>query len=309
MISGQGEDFMKAEKNILIALILNLFFAVFEFAGGICTGSTAVISDAVHDIGDAASIGISYVLEKKSRRLPDEKYTYGYARYSVIGGAITTGILLFGSVMVIFNAVSRILEPAEIHYNGMAALALIGACVNFCAALFTRDGESLNQKAVNLHMFEDVLGWIVVLVGAIIMRFTDLSIIDPLMSIGAAVFVLVNVIGNLKEIADLLLEKIPEGMNLNEIKEHISGIEGVLDVHHIHIWSIDYQSVYATMHIVTETDSDAQRIKEKVRAELLEYGIVHVTIELESNEEHCHEKNCCVKYRSISFGHHHHHSS
>lgn len=149
---------MKTEKNILIAFILNLAFSLFEFVGGLFTGSVAIISDAVHDLGDAASIGISYFLEKKSKKQPDEEYTYGYARYSVIGSVITTLILLFGSALVIYNAASRIISPAEINYDGMIIFAVVGVCVNLGAALFTHGGDSLNQKAVNLHMLEDVLG-------------------------------------------------------------------------------------------------------------------------------------------------------
>ena len=145
---------MKSEKNIFIAFILNLAFSVFEFIGGIFTGSVAIVSDAIHDFGDAAGIGISYFLEKKSKKQPDEKHTYGYARYSVIGSLITTFILLFGSVTVIYNAINRLINPSEIDYNGMIIFAVVGVCVNFCAAYFTRDGDSLNQKAVNLHMLD-----------------------------------------------------------------------------------------------------------------------------------------------------------
>ena len=296
---------MKTEKNILIAFILNLAFSVFEFIGGVFTGSVAIISDAVHDLGDAASIGISYFLEKKSKRQPDEKYTYGYARYSVIGGVLTTMILLFGSVVVIFNALNKIAKPTEINYDGMIIFAVIGACVNFGAAFFTRDGDSLNQKAVYLHMLEDVLGWVVVLVGAIVMRFTDFALIDPIMSIGVAVFILINAIKNLKEAVELFLEKTPHGVDVKEIKEHITEIDGVLDVHHIHIWSMDGQANYATMHIVT--DSDAHKMKDQIRAELREHGINHVTLELETSGEHCHEKYCHVENSKTSCCHHHHH--
>ena len=296
---------MKTEKNILIAFFLNLAFAVFEFAGGIFTGSVAIVSDAVHDIGDAASIGISYFLEKKSKKQPDEVFTYGYARYSVIGSVITTLILLFGSVMVIYNAVNRIIHPVQIHYNGMILFAIVGVCVNFVAALFTREGDSLNQKAVNLHMLEDVLGWAVVLVGAVVMRFTDFALIDPLMSMGVAVFILVNAIRNLKEAVDLFLEKSPHGIDVAEIREHLSEIDGVLDVHHIHLWSMDGQSNYATMHIVA--DGDPHHIKDAIRAELREHGICHVTLELEADGEHCHEQNCHVETHGISGHHHHHH--
>lgn len=295
---------MKTEKNILIAFILNLSFSIFEFIGGTITNSVAIVSDAIHDIGDAASIGISYFLERKSKKQPDENYTYGYARYSVIGSVITTLILLFGSVMVIYNAVGRIINPVEINYNGMILFAVIGALVNFGAAYFTKEGDSLNQKAVNLHMLEDVLGWVVVLVGAIVMRFTDISILDPIMSIGVAMFILINAVKNLKEVLDLFLEKVPHGISVEEIKEHVSEIEGVIDVHHIHIWSMDGHNNYASMHIVTE--ADAHTVKEEIREELEEHGIGHVTLELEGKDEHCHEEHCHVEYKA-SAGHHHHH--
>jgi cobalt-zinc-cadmium efflux system protein len=295
---------MKTEKNILIAFILNLAFSIFEFLGGIFTGSVAIVSDAIHDIGDAASIGISWFLEKKSKRQPDDQHTYGYLRYSVLGSLITTVILLLGSGTVIYNAVGRIISPTEINYDGMILFAVVGVCVNFGAAFFTREGDSLNQKAVNLHMLEDVLGWLVVLVGAVVMRFTDWTILDPIMSIGVAVFILFNALRNLKEITDLLLEKTPKGIRTDEICRHIAQINGVINVHHLHIWSMDGQNHYATMHIVTNGDSHA--IKERVRQELREHGIGHTTLELEAVGEHCHEETCRVEF-SAHPGHHHHH--
>lgn len=296
---------MKTEKNILIAFILNLCISIFEFVGGLFTGSVAIVSDAVHDIGDAASIGISYFLERKSKKQPDETYTYGYARYSVIGGVITTLILLFGSVMVIYNAITRIINPTPINYNGMILFAVIGAVVNFLAAFFTRHGDSLNQRAVNLHMLEDVLGWIVVLVGAVVMKFTDFALIDPIMSIGVAVFIFINAFKNLKEVTDLFLEKKPHDIDINEIKEHITEIDGVIDVHHIHVWSMDGVSHYATMHIVT--NEDGHIIKDRIREELKEHGIGHVTLELEEEGEHCHAQHCHTETAPAGHHHHHHH--
>lgn len=295
---------MKTEKKILIAFILNSAFSVFELAGGIYTGSVAIISDAIHDFGDASGIGISYLLEKKSRRQPDESYTYGYARYSVLGSVITTLILLFGSAAVIYNAVGRLINPTEINYDGMIAFAVAGVCINFFAAYFTRGGDSLNQKAVNLHMLEDVLGWAVVLAGAVIMRFTDWRFIDPVISVGVSVFILINAVKNLKEAVDLFLEKTPCGASVGEIKEHVCGIDGVIDVHHIHLWSLDGQHNYATMHIVT--DSEPKKIKEAVREELREHGISHATLELEAPDEHCHGKICTVEHNPSSANGHHH---
>ena len=295
---------MKSEKTILIAFVLNLCFSVFEFLGSIFTGSVAIMSDAVHDIGDAASIGFSYFLEKKSRRQPDKSYTYGYARYSVLGGVITTFILLCGSAAVIINAIGRIITPTAINYGGMIIFGVIGVVVNFLAAYFTHGGESINQRAVNLHMLEDVLGWVVVLIGAVVMRFTDWALLDPIMSIGVAIFILINAIKNLKTVLDIFLEKTPNNISVDEIKEHICEIEGVIDAHHIHLRTLDGHNLYATMHIVT--DAEPHEIKEKVREELSERGITHSTLELERSDEHCHHKHCHIEHSSGHHCHHHH---
>lgn len=296
---------MKAEKNILIAFILNLAFSIFEFIGGAITGSVAIVSDAVHDAGDAVSIGISLFLEHKSKKKADDVYTYGYGRFSVAGGLVTTAILIFGSVVVIYNSVIRIFNPTEINYNGMIIFAIVGVVVNFVATLITKDGDSLNQRAVNLHMLEDVLGWMLVLIGAIIMRFTDIKIIDPILSIGVSVFILVNALKNLKEIESIFLERTPANVKLEEIKEKVSAIDGVKDIHHIHAWSMDGLNNYATMHIVT--DQDAHEIKEEIRKELKGLNIGHVTLELESTQEHCHEIECEKTHTCGGHHHHHHH--
>ena len=296
---------MKTERNILLAFILNLSFSIFEFVGGFFTGSVAIMSDALHDTGDALSIGIAYFLEKKSRRHPDSKYTYGYRRFSVLGSLITTVILLTGSVLVITNSINKILNPSEINANGMIIFAVIGVGVNLLAAFFTDKGDSLNQKAVNLHMLEDVLGWAVVLVGSVVIKFTGFVLIDPVMSICVALFILISALKNLKEIADIFLEKAPENIDINEITEHIEHIDGVKDVHHIHLRTIDGSTNFATMHIVT--DENSKEIKEKVREELKEHGIAHATLEIETSDEICESRHCHVEFESASHAHHHHH--
>lgn len=284
---------MKTERKIFIAFILNLLFSIFEFIGGILTGSIAIISDAVHDLGDAAGIGISYIMEKKSKKQANEEYTYGYARYSVLGGLLTTFILICGSIIMIYQAVDRMMSPAAIHYHGMIGLAIVGVCINLCAAYFTRDGESLNQKAVNLHMLEDVLGWIVVLMGAIVMRFTDFLWLDPLMSIGISVFILIHAIKNLKEIIVVFLERAPSHVEVNKLKESIEHINGILDVHDFHVWTLDGQHHLATMHIVT--DSESPKLKDHIREKLSIYKICHITIEFEKSSEICEQKQCLLK--------------
>jgi len=294
---------VKTDKNILMAFILNICFSIFELVGGVVTNSIAIISDAVHDFGDAISIGISYFLERISKKNPDNKYTYGYVRYSVIGSLITTCILLVGSILVIYNAIKRLFNPVIINYNGMIIFAVIGVIVNFIAAYYTKEGNSLNQKSVNLHMLEDVFGWFVVLIGAIIMRFTDISILDSILSILVALFILINALKNFKVILDLFLEKVPSDLSIDEIKKHLLEIKDVLNVHHIHIWSIDGYNNFATMHVVVKKNSKI--IKDKIREKLMEHGISHVTIELETENEKCESDRCQIS--SSSHHHHHHH--
>ena len=296
---------MKTEKNILIAFLLNMAFSIFELVGGVFTNSVAIISDAVHDFGDSISIGVSYFLEKKSKKKPDSQYTFGYTRYSILGAFITNTILITGSVLVIVNAIQRIINPVEINHDGMIIFAIFGVIVNFLAAYFTKEGDSLNQKAVNLHMLEDVLGWAVVLIGAIVIKFTKINLIDAIMSIGVAIFILIHALKSFKSIIDLFLEKIPNGIEIKELKEHLLEIENVKDVHHVHVWSMDGFNNYATMHIVTDLN-DAKELKHKVKEELKEHGISHTTIEIEEQGHECDEQECTVEIEH-EHGHHHHH--
>ena len=294
---------MKTQKNILIAFILNLAFSVFEFFGGLLTNSVAIMSDSIHDLGDAVSIGISYFMEKISKKHADNKHTYGYVRYSVLGGVITTTILFVGSILVIIGAIKRLFNPVEVSYNGMIIFAIIGVILNFIAAYVTKDGESINQKSVNLHMLEDVLGWIVVLIGAIIMNFTDIRILDSIMSIGVALFILINSYKNLKDIVDLFLEKTPNNIDIEELKKHLLEIKGVDDVHHIHVWSIDGYNNYATMHIVSKS-KNITKIKKDIREELEEHNICHAILETE--DEMCDDKECNTNFKTEVHHHHHH---
>lgn len=293
----------KTDKNILIAFLLNISFSIFELFGGIFTNSVAILSDSVHDLGDAISIGISYFLERKSKKKADNKYTYGYVRYSVLGGVITTTILLVGSILVIVNAINRLINPVDVNYNGMLVFAVIGVILNFLAAHVTREGDSINQRSVNLHMLEDVLGWIVVLAGAIIMNFTDIKIIDPIMSIGVSTFILFHSLKNLKRVLDIFLEKTPKDVDIDELKKHLLKIGGVDDIHHIHVWSIDGYNNYATMHIVTKA-KDIKKVKKEIREELEEHNICHAILETE--DEVCEDTECNVELHNDVHHHHHH---
>lgn len=286
---------MTTEKRMFIVFLLNALFAAAEYVGGMLIGSVAILSDAVHDLGDAVSIGLAWVLERRSRHEADEVYTYGYARFSVLGGAITSTVLLVGSVLVIVRAVARLIEPTPISYDGMIVFAVVGVTVNLLGARLTHTGESVGQKAVNLHLLEDVLGWAVVLIGAVVMRFTQAAWLDAVMSIGVAVFVLYHAVRNLTEVVYIMLEKVPRGLNVTALSEKLTALEGVRAVHHLHVWSMDGYHHLATLH----ADAD-ETAKAAIRHTLAAEGIVHVTIETGD------APNACA-FETVTGEHHHHH--
>lgn len=266
-----------------------MFFSIFEIFVGLFTGSIAILSDAVHDLGDAASIGLSYCFEKKSKGKPNNDYTYGYLRYSVLGAAITNTILIISSIFVLYNSIMRIIEPKIINYNGMIIFSFFAFFINVIALFATNHGKSLNEKVVHLHMLEDTLGWVVILIGAMIIRFTGWIVIDPIMSIMVAGFILVHAAKSFKEMINLFLEKTPEGICIEEIKKSLLKIDGVLDVHHVHVWSLDGFNNYATLHVVTNKN-DFCDLKYNIKYQLKEHTINHTTIEVELEGEECHEQ-------------------
>ncbi len=309
-----GEDVVSAHSHdnshgsdtkILIAFLLNFGFAVFEFIGGFLSASVAISSDALHDMGDALSIGISWILERVSKKSPDDVYTYGRGRYSVMGALITYAVLLTGSVLVISGAVKRLLNPVEADAGLMIIFSVIGIAANLVATIVTSKGESLNQKAINLHMLEDVSGWVVVLLGALIMKFTGLWFIDPVMSIGVSLYMIYRVLRNLLEIGEIFLVRAPKGISVDKVREGVLSCGGVSDVHHIHLWSITPENICATLHVVD--DGSNEKLKDDVRESLLNLGVHHVTIETEDPGDSCAYRLCTISASSAQGHHHHHH--
>lgn len=290
-------------KRMGIAFLLNLFFACFELLGGLFTGSVAILSDAVHDLGDSLSIGLSLGLEKVSKRPADGKYTYGYLRYSVLGSLLTYGILAAGSLTVLAGAVERLMNPVAIRYDGMILLAIFGAGVNFLAAWFTHGGDSLNRRALSLHMLEDVLGWVTVLAGAVVMKLTGAVWLDALLSMAVAVFILFHAGKGLLAASRLFLEKVPAGIDLEELKTHLEEVDGVEEVHHLHLRSFDGFRHEATLHAVITGDPAV--VKAHLREELAEHGVVHTVVETERVGEECPCRECAIPLPREEQHHHH----
>lgn len=271
---------MKTQKNIFIAFILNLSFSLIELIGGFMTNSVSILSGSIHDFADALSIGISYFLEKKSKKHPNYKYTYGYKRYSILSAFIMTVILLTGSLLVIYNAIARIFNPTVISYNGMIVIAILGIIFNTLAFSKTKGGHSLNQEAVNLHVLQDVLSWIVVLIGSLLLVITKLNFIDSVMSLIISIYIIIHALKHLKIVLDLFLEKTPADINIKNIKKELLNHENIVNIKHIRIWSIDGYDNYATLHVTINND-EVEKMEDYIKEYLKDKNISHSTIEIE----------------------------
>lgn len=302
----------KSSSNIFLAFVLNLIFSIIEFIGGIFTNSISIISDSVHDFGDAISIAVSWILEKKSEKKPDAKYTFGYARFSILGAFITSTFLLLGSIIMIYNAVPRIINPQTVNYDGMILFGILGVLINGIGAVVTSRSNKLNEKAVSLHMFEDVLGWIAVFIASIIMKVFDLPIIDPILSICITLYILWHVLKNYKNIFSIFLQKAPEGDEFEKFKKDVlENNDEIKDIHHIHVWSLDGINTYISLHVVISnnvTIEDIIKIKKEIKHKAEHHSIYHTIIEIEFENENCDDKMCNVDVNSkLSNLHHHHH--
>ena len=275
-------------RNIITAFALNLSFAVIELIGGLLTNSVAILSDALHDFGDSLSLGVAYYLQKKSEKKGDKYYSYGYKRFSLLGSVFISVVLLVSSVFIIEESVKRIISPQETNAQGMFILAILGIIVNGAAVLKMHKGKSHNERAVTLHMMEDLLGWFAVLAASFIMIFIDVPIIDPILSIAITVWVLFNVYRNLKETFRIMLQEVPKDIDINKIEKELLKIDGVKSIHDLHIWTLDGEKHIMTVHIVSGLPLDSEtvkRLKYEVRKSIQKLNINHITVEIEGENE------------------------
>lgn len=284
-----------ASKNITLAFFLNLMFAFIELGGGLYTNSVAILSDALHDFGDSLSLGVAWYLQKISRRGRDKEYTYGYKRFSLLGALFISTVLLVGSFFVIRECVERLMDPQPPNARGMLLLAIFGILINGYAALRLTRGGSISERAVSLHMLEDLFGWVAVLVVSVVMLFVDVPLLDPILSIGITLWVLYNVYKNLRETFRVFLQQAPQDVNIERLQQSLLSIEGIASIHDIHLWSLDGESNVMTLHVVLKEDqsvAESHALKSRIRTLLNEKKIAHATIEIELMGEECELLHC-----------------
>jgi cobalt-zinc-cadmium efflux system protein len=277
-------------SSIRTAFFLNLGFALLEIFGGLYTNSLAILSDALHDFGDSLSLGVAWFLERYSHKKEDSRFTYGYRRFSLLGALITTVVLLGGSLYIIAEAIPRLMRPEHSDAPGMAAFAVVGIAINGFAALRLRREESMNARVIAWHLIEDVLGWAAVLVVSLVMLVSDIHILDPILSILIALYILYNVVRNLRKTLNLFLQAVPSQMDLAALAKRIEALPGVLSTHHMHAWSLEGESHVLTLHVMVAEDASREQVIELRRhiRELLAHAqLAYTTIEIEYGPNDC----------------------
>lgn len=280
----------QSTKNLKVAFFLNLSFTVIEFVGGLITGSLAIMSDALHDLGDSFSIGLSWYFQNLSEKKRDKTFSYGYKRFSLLGAVINAVVLLVGSVIIISKAAPAILNPSQVDEKGMLYIAIFGVIVNGVAVLRLRKGSSINERVISLHLLEDVLGWVAVLIGSLLIMYFDWYFIDPLLSVMIGLFIIYNVFVNIKKSFQIILQATPKEIDIEEVHKKLGTIPEVIEIHDCHIWSMDGEYHVFSAHLVLDKSYDLRlqaAIKKRAKYLLHELGIEHSTLEFELKDEHC----------------------
>ncbi|NVJ87215.1 MAG: cation transporter [Algoriphagus sp.] len=277
-------------KNLKTAFLLNLGFTIFELIGGFYVNSVAIISDAIHDLGDSISLGTAWYLDTKSKQKPTRTFTFGYRRFSLLGALINSLVLIVGSIYVIIEAIGRIIEPELIDPQGMLIFAIIGVGVNGFAAWKMSKGKSLNERVISWHLLEDVLGWFAILVAAVILQFWDIPYLDPALSLGFGMFILSNVFLRLKETLMVFLQGHPEDVDREKIEKELLAIDKIESIHHMHIWSLDGEHHVFSAHFKLKEITGLEElliVKNQIKAYLKKYNFEHLTVEIETANECC----------------------
>ena len=281
---------MKAKYTVWVAFFLNLSYAIVEFIAGGIFGSSAVLADSVHDLGDAIAIGISAFLETISNREEDRQYTLGYKRFSLLGALVTAVILITGSILVILENIAKIFHPQSVNDEGILWLGIIAIIINVLASLVIRKGQTKNESILSLHFLEDTLGWVAVILMAIVLRFTDWYILDPLLSLAISFFILSKALPRFWSTLKIFLDAVPEGVDIQKIKTDLAELDHVASINQLNLWTMDGLEKNAIVHVCLKEMEHMETCKESIRIFLKDCGFQNITIEvdvdLESHQAH-----------------------
>ena len=297
---------MKAKYTVWVAFFLNLSYAIVEFIAGGIFGSSAVLADSVHDLGDAIAIGLSAFLETISNREEDSRYTLGYKRFSLLGALVTAVILMTGSVLVILENLTKLFHPKPVNDEGILWLGIIAVSINLLASLVVRKGKTKNESILSLHFLEDTLGWIAVILMAIILRFTDWYILDPLLSLVISFFILSKAIPRFWSTLKIFLDAVPEGVDIKQVKSRLEQLDYVASVNQLNLWTMDGLEKNAIIHVCLEHVKHMEVCKESIRDILKDCGFQNITIEVDADlaSHQVHKRNMAELEANHDLDHH-----
>ena len=300
---------MSSRFAVWLAFVLNFSFAIIEFIFGGLFGSSAILADAVHDLGDALAIGISAVLESISNREEDSHYTLGYKRFSLLGAILTAVILITGSSLVILENISKLIEPQPVDHEGMLWLGVIAIAINLTASLIVRKGQTKNESILSLHFLEDTLGWLAVIVVAIILRYTNWYFLDPLLSLLISAFILSKALPRFWSTLKIFLDAVPEGVDIQKVKSDLEQLEHVASINQLNLWTMDGLEKNAIVHVCLEHVNHMEVCKEAIRTLLKDCGFQNVTIEVDEDlaTHRAHKRKIEELEADQGHGHDHHH--
>ena len=296
---------MKTKYAVWVAFFLNLTYAIVEFIAGGIFGSSAVLADSVHDLGDAIAIGISAFLETISNREEDNQYTLGYKRFSLLGALVTAIILMTGSVLVILENVTKILNPQPVNDEGILWLGIIAITINVLASLVVGKGKTKNESILSLHFLEDTLGWLAVILMAIVLRFTNWYILDPLLSLVISFFILSKALPRFWSTLKIFLDAVPEGLDIEQVKNGLERLDNVASLNQLNLWTMDGLEKNAIVHLCLEDWEQMTETKNQVRQLLEERGVQNITIEVDTSQSNHAQHKRRVRELEQKHGHHH----
>ena len=298
---------MTSKGAVWLVFLLNSVFAMIEFISGGIFHSSAVLADAVHDTGDALAIGLSALLESISNREEDSRYTLGYKRFSLLGALVTAVILMTGSMMVLLENISKLFHPQVVNSQGMLWIGVIAIVINVIASLIVEKGKTKNESILSLHFLEDTLGWLAVILMAIILRFTDWYILDPLLSLAISLFILSKAIPRFWSTLKIFLDAVPEGVDIEQVKSDLEQLDYVASVNQLNLWTMDGLEKNAIIHVCLEHVKHMEVCKESIRDLLKDCGFQNVTIEVDADvaTHQAHKRNMAELETSQSHEHDH----
>ncbi|MDU7074856.1 MAG: cation diffusion facilitator family transporter [Streptococcus peroris] len=298
---------MKTKHAVWLAFFLNLSYAIVEFIAGGIFGSSAVLADSVHDLGDAIAIGVSAFLETISNREEDSHYTLGYKRFSLLGALVTAVILMTGSVLVILENITKLFHPQPVNDEGILWLGIIAVSINVLASLVVRKGKTKNESILSLHFLEDTLGWVAVILMAIVLRFTDWYILDPLLSLVISFFILSKAIPRFWSTLKIFLDAVPEGVDIQQVKSDLEQLDHVASINQLNLWTMDGLEKNAIVHVCLKKVEHMEVCKEAIRAMLKDYGFQNITIEVDADlvTHQAHKRNMAELEANRNHGHDH----